>query len=371
MTIRNRNEPLLVQCPCLPDRKLLDHYIDQIYDAKWITNNGQLVQRLEKELTDFLDVPYLVLTANGTSALQLALKLYDIDQEVITTPFTFAATGQAIKWVGAEPVFADIDKKSLCLSPKAVAKKITKRTQAILPVNVYGRTAHNQEFESLAKTHKLKLIFDGAQSFSPPSLHQRLALTSGDATALSFHATKIFNTIEGGALILKSEDDYKKAKSLINFGFRVGLPSENGTNAKMNEFEAAFGLANLETINKQIEIRKHLTEEYKQQLADVEASGKIRLIKSPNYAYLPIQFSDEATLLSIDKALQEQNIFGRRYFHPLQPGCEPSSVPKARAISNQAYCLPLHGNMSVADTHEIALILKAALASPSVSSLAL
>lgn len=368
MTQKSRTEPLLVQCPSLPDRELLNSYIDRIYKAKWITNNGQLVQELEKTLSDFLDVPFLVLTANGTSALQLALKLYNIDQEVITTPFTFAATGQAIDWVGAKAVFADIDSNSLCLSPKSVAKKITKHTQAILPVNVYGRTAHNQEFENLAKQHQLKLIYDGAQSFSAPSLHQKLALSSGDATALSFHATKIFNTIEGGALILKSERDYKKAKSLINFGFAEGLPSATGTNAKMNEFEAAFGLANLTAVNKQIQIRKTLTKEYFKQLKDIDERQKIRIIKSPNYAYMPIQFADEASLFKADEILKQHNIFGRRYFHPLQPGCDPLTLPIANSVSSRAYCLPLHGNMTIQDVKEIALLLKHALQSSGFAS---
>lgn len=356
-----RTEPLLVQCPCLPDRELLNFYIDRIYKAKWITNNGQLVQELEQALSEFLDVPYLVLTANGTSALQLALKLYDIDQEVITTPFTFAATGQAIDWVGAKAIFADIDNKSLCLSPSSVAEKITEKTQAILPVNVYGRTAHNQEFENLAKQHGLKLIYDGAQSFGAPSLHQKLALNSGDATALSFHATKIFNTIEGGALILKSEQDYIKAKSMINFGFAAGMPAATGTNAKMNEFEAAFGLANLQTVNAQIKKRKSLTEEYKKQLRELESSQVIRVIKSPNYAYMPIQFSDEAFLFKADELLQQQNIFGRRYFHPLQPGCDPLVLPIANSVSNKAFCLPLHGDMNKEDVKEICKVIHLAI----------
>ncbi|GAB1620165.1 DegT/DnrJ/EryC1/StrS family aminotransferase [Agarivorans albus] len=356
-----RTEPLLVQCPSLPDREVLNSYIDKVYEAKWITNNGQLVQELEQSLTEFLDVPYLVLTSNGTAALQLALKLYDIEKEVVTTPFTFAATGQAINWVGAKAVFADIDSKSLCLSPSSVADQITTKTQAILPVNVYGRTAHNQEFENLARKHNLKLIYDGAQSFAAPSLHQKLALNSGDATALSFHATKVFNTIEGGALILKSKEDYLKAKALINFGFSAGLPGKVGTNAKMNELEAAFGLANLKDIEYQLTTRKALTEEYLSRLAELEKLKLIRVIKSPNFSYMPVLFRDEATLLSVDKLLKQHNIFGRRYFHPLQPGCELESTAVAQAISSTAFCLPLHTNMTIKCVNEVVEIIKQAL----------
>ncbi|RKF19646.1 DegT/DnrJ/EryC1/StrS family aminotransferase [Alginatibacterium sediminis] len=349
MNSKIREKALLVQSPSLPDREVLNGYIDEIYKSRWLTNNGHLVQELEKKLTGYLDVPYLVLTANGTSALQLALKLFNIDKEVITTPFTFAATGQAIEWVGAKPVFADIDKRSLCLCPKQVSNKISPHTQAILPVNVYGRTAHNTELEELARRHNLKLIYDGAQSFGPPSLHQKTALTSGDATALSFHATKIFNTVEGGALILKSEEDYLKAQSLINFGYQDGKPGHVGTNAKMNEIEAAFGLANLEHINKEIVYRKLLTEAYKDQLADFSNSNLLKLTKSPNYAYFPLQFIDEQMLLKVDQALKVQNVFGRRYFYPLQPGSVADDLPVASRVARNSYCLPLHCNMTKDD----------------------
>ncbi|MGY5449737.1 DegT/DnrJ/EryC1/StrS family aminotransferase [Agarivorans sp. MS3-6] len=358
MTSKIRTEPLLVQCPSLPDRDILNQYIDRIYQAKWITNNGQLVQELERELTTYLDVPYLVLTANGTTALQLALKLFNVEQEVITTPFTFAATGQAINWIGAKPVFADIDSKSLCLSPQSVAEKITDKTQAILPVNVYGRTAHHEEFEELAKQHNLKLIYDGAQSFSTPSLHQKLALNSGDATILSFHATKIFNTIEGGALILNNESDYLQAKAMTNFGFSDGFPAEVGTNAKMNELEAAFGLANLHKVDLEIAKRKELTTAYLEKLG---AMTELNLVSSPNYSYMPVIFDSEMTLLSVAESLAESNIFGRRYFHPLQIGSDPKLLPTASSISQRIYCLPLHNNMDIDDVTTICTLIEQAV----------
>lgn len=353
--------PLLVQRPSLPSRKKLDGYIDQIYESKWVTNFGSLVKTLEDNLRHYLKVPYFVLTSSGTSSLQLALKLYNIEKEVITSPFTFAATGQAINWVGATPVYADINPHSLALCPLSCEQRLSKDSQAIMPVNIYGNSHHNEELNKLATNNNLKVIYDAAQSFGPPSPMQRRALLNGDAACLSFHATKIFSCVEGGGLILHEESEYKAARAMSNFGFSADGPGLLGTNAKMNEFEAAFGLASLDDVVTNISYRESLTRIYQSLLSNEAESGLVRIIDSYNFTYLPIMFDSERTLLRVDKALKRSNIFGRRYFHPLQPGCDTSSVPIALDSSERIYCLPLHSFMENEDVEEVCAIVKASI----------
>lgn len=357
MIIR-REKPLYVHSPIYPDRAILDQYIDRIYDSGWLTNNGPLVGELESALARYLDVPFLVLTSNGTVALQLALKASCLPGEVITTPFTFPATGQAVTWCGYRARFADIDPGSLNLDPAQLSRHMGPETRAILPVNVYGTTHHTEELEHFAEQHGLKLIFDSAHCFGPGSATQKLALLSGTAATLSFHATKIFNTIEGGAVVTRDPELYKKAKALTNFGMTNGVPSASGTNAKMNEFEAAFGLANLATIDGHLAKRQLVTEWYQRELKPLADAGDLRIINSANYSYMPILFRNHQEIEPFEQSLAIRNIFGRRYFRPLQPGCEPELLPVASDAAERIYCLPMHSNVQEQDVVEICRILQ-------------
>ena len=353
-----RDKPLYVHSPIYPRRELLDEYIDRIYSSGWLTNNGPLVDELETALARYLDVPFLVLTANGTAALQIALKASAPVGEVITTPFTFPATGQAITWCGNGVSFADIDPDTLSLDPAQVARQIHPGTTAILPVNLYGTAHHTSEMEALARRHGLPLIYDSAHCFGPPTPAQKKALLAGNAAVLSFHATKIFNTVEGGAVITRDENLYRRAKAMINFGMVDGVPSPLGTNAKMNELEAAFGLANLEDLDSHLQRRRAVSALYRRELRPLVDAGHIRIIPSANDSYLPVRFHDPDQVTPFDASLARVDIFGRRYFHPLQPGCDTSRVPIAREVTRRIYCLPLHSHVAREDVQEICGILQ-------------
>lgn len=356
-----RNKPLYVHSPIYPRRELLDEYIDGIYRSGWLTNNGPLVDELETALARYLDVPFLVLTANGTSALQIALKANCAAGEVITTPFTFPATGQAITWCGNGIRFADIDPDTLSLDPDQVVRQIHSRTSAIMPVNLYGTAHHTGDLESLARQHEVPLIFDSAHCFGPPTPAQKKALLSGTAAVLSFHATKIFNTVEGGAIVTRDEDLYRRAKAMINFGMVEGQPSLVGTNAKMNELEAAFGLANLTDLDTHLQRRQEGTAWYRQGLESLIEAGDIRVIPSANDSYMPLLFRDPDQVEPFNAALAAVSIFGRRYFHPLQPGCDVSRLPIAREVTRRIYCLPLHSHLEQEDVTEICDLLASTL----------
>ena len=232
----------------LPDRKKLTQYIDQIYENGWLTNNGPLLQKLENRLASYLGVKNLILVANGSLALQLAYKALDLRGEVVTTPFSFAATTSTLAWEGLEPKFADIDKRSFNIDPKNIEKIITDKTTAIVPVHVFGNPCEVELISDLAKKYNLKVVYDAAHAFGVTYKGQSV-LKYGDISTLSFHATKIFHTIEGGAVITENDEIAKKIRSLINFGITGPDKIEGiGTNAKMNEFEAAMGHCVLDEI---------------------------------------------------------------------------------------------------------------------------
>ena len=257
---------ITVTKPDLPPLEEYVYYLKRIWATKWITNNGEFVQSLQEKLKEHLNVENLALVNNGTFALQLALRAYDLKGEVITTPFTFAATTNVILWEGLTPVFADVDPKTFNIDPEAVEKKITRNTCAILAVNVYGNPCYVEKLQEISDRHNLRLIYDAAHSFGVEYKHQSV-LSFGDVSTLSFHATKIFTTIEGGAIVCKDKDIFEKIQLLRNHGIKseeqVVLP---GTNAKMDEFHAAVGLCNLKRVNQNIQRRKELYQRYTHKL---------------------------------------------------------------------------------------------------------
>lgn len=332
--------------PYLPDRTKLNKYIDQIYDSVWLTNNGPLVQELTTRLEKYLGVSNLLLVSNGTSALQIAYKVLGVTGQAITTPFSFVATTSSLVWEGIEPVFVDIDPESLCIDPSKIEDAITAETTAIVPVHVFGNACEVEEIESIAKKHDLKTIYDGAHAFGVNYRGESL-LSCGDATTLSFHATKLFHTIEGGAIIFKNKEDYERAKLMINFGIN-GSDSiaELGINAKMNEFQAAMGLCVLDEMDTILEERTNIWQHYQQSLQEHLQLIHFNPHASNNYSYFPVVFDNEEMLLKIKAALNKQGINPRRYFYPsldtldYLPPHDQNIV--SRDIASRILCLPIY-----------------------------
>lgn len=355
--------------PYLPSREKLNEYIDGIYEREWLTNNGPLVQELTKRLEDYLGVENLLLVSNGTLALQIAYRALGIHEpvdgksaEAITTPFTFVATASSLKWEGIKPVFADIDPDTWCLAPENIEAQITPQTRAVVPVHVFGNACDVEAIDSIAKKHNLKVIYDAAHAFGVDYKGNSL-LNYGDAATLSFHATKLFHTGEGGAIIFKRKEDLERAKQLISFGI-VAPDSidELGINAKMNEIQAAMGLCVLDEMEKNNNARKIVWDTYEQAL-----SGHLTLQKRDssvkyNNAYFPVVFKDEKETIQIFSSLRDNNIIARRYFYPsldsvnyLDNGAYQSV---SQNIASRIICLPLYSSLSSAEQNKVISILR-------------
>lgn len=335
----------------LPSREKFKDYVDQIFDSGWLTNNGTLVNTLQQRLEHFLGVRNLLLVSSGTLALQIAYKLLKLKGEVITTPFSFVATTSSLAWEGIRPVFADIDQNTLCLDPNEVEKRLTAQTTAIVATHVYGNCCDIESLEKIAKKHHLKLIFDAAHSFHV-NYKGKSVFSFGDVSIASFHSTKIFHTIEGGALIIRDDALYKEAERMINFGF-AGYEriSGLGINGKMNEFEAAMGLCVLDEFDKIITLRKQKYEYYLEQLKDVKGVKfpTQNALSNNNYGYFPIIFPTTEIMLSVMDALKEKQINPRRYFYPsldeLPYISEKFDVPISRDISSRIICIPIYESL--------------------------
>jgi len=333
----------------LPNKEKYKHYIDEIYENGWLTNNGPLVQRLEKRLAKYLGVKNIVLVSNGTVALEIAYRTLGLKGFVITTPFSFVATTSSLVTNQLLPIFADIDPNSFNLDPKNIEKLITPNTSAILPVHVFGNACEVEEIEQIAKKHDLKVIYDAAHAFDVKYKDQSL-LNYGDISTLSFHATKLFHSIEGGALIINDDELVQKARYLINFGIKNAeeIP-ELGTNAKMNEFEAAMGLCVLDDIEEIKQKRKDILENYRSELKDLVQFQEQNENATKNYSYFPVLFENEAQLLKVQKALNDKQIFPRRYFYPSLDTLEyiePKQECKtSRDISRRILCLPIYAEL--------------------------
>ena len=366
------NEKILVTQPVMPPLEEFIPLLQDIWDSKWLTNNGKYHQQFEKALAEFLGVKYVSLFSNGTLALISALQVLRITGEVITTPYSFVATTHALHWNGIKPVFADIDPVTLNIDPRKIEAAITPKTTAIMPVHVYGNPCDVNAIKEIADTYGLKVIYDAAHAFNV-DINGNSILNFGDMSVLSFHATKVFNTIEGGAIICNDEATKKRIDYLKNFGFagetKVIAP---GINAKMNELQAAYGLLQLNHVNEAIENRKQIADLYRELLKDVKGishQNDIEGVKH-NHAYFPIFVDHKQYSLTRDELyekLQQNNIYGRRYFYPLisqfptysgLPSASAENLPKAEHVTKQVICLPIYPELSLDSVTSICNIIK-------------
>ena len=354
---------ITVTSPLLPNLDDFTAELQKIWNSKWITNNGSFHQQLEKELAAYLKVPYISLFTNGTLPLLTALQALRITGEVITTPYSFVATTHSIWWNGCKPVFVDIDPATGNLDPDKIEAAITPKTTAIMPVHVYGKPCDTERIQEIADRYGLKVIYDAAHAFGV-EVNGKSILTAGDMSTLSFHATKVYNTIEGGALVMHDEKTKKRIDDLKNFGFHdevtVVAP---GINSKMDEMRSAYGLLNLRQVDAAIEARHQVAVKYREDLRGVE--GITFFDDMPgvkhNYSYFPI-FIDAAkygmTRDELYFKMKEQNVLGRRYFYPListfstYRGLEtanPANLPEAHKMADSVICLPMHHALSEED----------------------
>lgn len=343
----------------LPNKKKYQAYVNDIYDRGSLTNNGILVQELEKRLADYLGVKHLICVANGSLALQLAYKALDLKGEVITTPFSFAATVSTIVWEGLSPIFADINSSSFNMAPSNIQPLITKKTSAVVPVHVYGNPCDVEEIKIIAEQNNLKVIYDAAHAFNVTYKDQNI-LNYGNISTLSFHATKIFHSIEGGAIVTDHDHLAEKIRAQINFGIGYSRNFELvGTNAKMNEFEAAMGLCVLDEIELIMSHRKEIYTTYEESLRGLVSFQSWNNHSINNYAYAPILFNSEEELLRVNTALERKNIFARRYFYPsldrLNYLKNKQILSKSRDISERILCLPIYSDLRA---HEQKVILE-------------
>ncbi|WP_238884656.1 DegT/DnrJ/EryC1/StrS aminotransferase family protein [Clostridium sp. YIM B02551] len=345
----------------LPKKENYFKYVDKIYENGWLTNNGPLLQEFESRLKDFLGVKNILLVSNGTLALQIAYKALELKGEVLTTPFTFVATTSSIVWEGLTPKFIDINPKTLNIDEEKIEEYISKDTCAIVPVHVFGNPANVRKIDSIAKKHNIKVIYDAAHAFDV-KLNNQSILNFGDISTLSFHSTKIFHSIEGGALIINDDEIYKKAKRLINFGMiDKEKIAEVGINAKMNEFQAAMGLCVLDEYEQIVENRKKVYEYYKNKLkADIEYPIIDKDI-SWNYSYFPVIFRNEKITLNIINELNKLEIFPRRYFYPsletLNYVEKFNNIIHSTDISKRILCLPFYDSLSFDELDKIISII--------------
>lgn len=345
----------------LPNKEKLKVYIDQIYDSGWLTNRGSLLLELEKRLAAYLGVKHLILVANGSLALQVAYKALNLTGEVITTPFSFAATTNTLVWEGLSPVFADIDPYSFNLNPTNIEPLITTKTSAIVPVHVFGNPCEVEAIQTIATKHNLKVIYDAAHAFGVQYKGQSI-LNYGDISTLSFHATKLFHTIEGGAIITQNDELAHKARLLINFGITSPTTIESiGTNAKMNEFEAAMGLCILDEIETIRAGREQVWQAYQAALQGKVDFQQWSEHSKNNHAYAPVLFKNETELLKVEARLQENDVIPRRYFYPSLDTLdylESKQICKyARDISSRVLCLPMFPNLEKDSQDKICEIL--------------
>ena len=364
---------ITVTSPLLPNLDDFYEMLKEIWKSKWITNNGDFHKQLETELASYLKVPFLSLFTNGTLPLITALQAMRISGEVITTPYSFVATTHALWWNGITPVFVDIDPQTCNIDPNKIEAAITSRTSAIMPVHCYGRPCDTRAIQDIADKYGLKVIYDAAHAFGV-EVDGSSILNEGDMSTLSFHATKVYNTIEGGALICHDAKTKQRIDYLKNFGFAgettVVAP---GINSKMDEIRAAYGFLNLRQVDSAIEARHQVAIKYREALKDVYGITFFDDIEGVrhNYSYFPIFVDEEKYGMSRDDLyfkMRDANVYGRRYFYPLIStfstyrglhSSNPDNLPVATRIANQVICLPMHHALSDEDIQRtIDLIVK-------------
>lgn len=359
----NQNKILVTQSS-MPS---LEEYVEEIkpiFESKWLTNMGPKHNELQSKLEEYLKVKHMNLFTNGHMALYTAIKSLKLEGEVITTPFTFVSTTHAITQNGLTPVFCDIEQDTYTMDVSKIESLITDKTCAIVPVHVYGNVCNVEEIEKIAKKHNLKVIYDAAHAFGVKYKNIGIA-NFGDMSMFSFHATKVFNTIEGGGVVYKEERLEEKLNSLKNFGL-TGKETVNevAMNAKMNEFQAAMGLCNLRHVDEEISKRKKVVEEYRKRLSNIKGIklSKIQENVQSNYAYFPVVFEDDfgKTRDEIMNELAKNNIFARKYFYPLTSDFEcysntyaSNETPVAKYISDRVLTLPLYADLPLEDVNRI------------------
>lgn len=355
--------------PYLPSREKLNQYIDGIYERNWLTNNGPLAQQLTERLEKYLGVENLLLVSNGTLALQIAYRALGIthsDQskiaEAITTPFTFIATASSLKWEGIEPIFSDIDADTWCLDPAKIEDKITSNTKAIVPVHVFGNACNVEAIETIAQKLNLKVIYDAAHAFGV-TFKDKSLLSYGDAATLSFHATKLFHSIEGGAIVFKNKSDLERAKRIINFGISGSDSIEEvGINAKMNEFQAAMGLCVLDELENNLTSRAEVWNTYAEALGSHYQLQKLHPEIQYNYAYFPIVFDTNEKATQVLNVLKEYDVIARRYFFPSLDTIEYFQLrtyqPISKDIASRILCLPLYIGITTSQQQHIIKLIK-------------
>jgi dTDP-4-amino-4,6-dideoxygalactose transaminase len=346
----------------LPNKENYKSYVDEIFDSGWLTNNGPLLQKLEQRLAEYLGVKNLILVANGSLALQLAYKALDLKGEVITTPFSFVATTSTLAWEGLKPVFADINVDTFNLDPNNVEPLINKNTSAIVPVHVFGNPCEVEVIKTIADKHKLRVIYDAAHAFGIKYKGQSV-LNYGDVSTVSFHATKLFHTIEGGSVITQDDELAKKIRLLINFGITSPATIGSvGTNAKMNESEAAMGLCILDEIENIKQQRSEIWQEYAQKLPGLVKFQQWNTHSKNNHAYAPVLFESEVQLLKVEAKLKENQILPRRYFYPSLDTLDylqnNQTCLVSRDIASRVLCLPIYPGMEHVDIHNILRVFK-------------
>ena len=363
----NTKQPIYVTQPALPDLQEFIPYLEQIWKNKVLTNNGPFHKQLEKELAEFLGVPFISLFANGTLALVTALQVLRITGEVITTPYSFVATTHSLWWNNIKPVFVDIEPRFCNLDPEKIEAAITPRTTAILPVHVYGNPCNVERIQEIADIYGLKVIYDAAHTFGVKYNGQSIC-NYGDLSILSFHATKVFNTMEGGAVISHDAATKKRIDYLKNFGFAGETTIVmHGINSKMNEMQAALGLLQLKHYHANTQKRKEIVDTYRNGLKHIKGitvlpePGKTK----PNYAYFPVFIDENEYGISRDELyekLKQNGIYGRRYFYPLisvfsmyktLESAIPGNLKVAEMIADQVICLPIYPELSLTVVKEV------------------
>lgn len=351
--------------PFTPSLNVIHRYLEQVHDSAWLTNNGPLATELTARLEDYLGVKNLVLTANGTLALQLAYKALGIESTAVTTPFTFIATASAMKWQRLQPWFADINAKTLGLSPQSTEQALLRDKQGsgsadgIVPVHVYGNPSDVEAFDRLGREYSLPVVYDASHAFGIQYKNESI-LNWGDASTLSFHATKLFHTVEGGAVVFKDRDLYEAAKRMINFGLGGGDDiASPGINAKMSEVHAAYGLANLDCLDQILERRLAILDQYQWRLNGAVSFPTWHEQTNQNGAYAPILLENESQCHAVLDSLKHIDVTARRYFYPSlhqvaefanhgNDGCSNAQQAAPRVL-----CLPIYAALEDADIERI------------------
>ena len=351
-----KKDIITVTSPLLPNLDEFTESLKEIWESKWITNNGQFHQKLEAALAEYLKVPYVSLFTNGTLPLLTALQALRITGEVITTPYSFVATTHALWWNGIKPVFVDIDPSTGNIDPQKIEAAITPRTTAILPVHVYGKPCDTEAIQAIADKYGLKVIYDAAHAFGVEVNGESL-LNAGDMSTLSFHATKVFNTIEGGAMVMHDEKTKQRIDYLKNFGFANEVEVVGpGINSKMDEIRSAYGLLNLKQVDAAIVARQKVAVAYRDALRNVDGISFWDNMPGVrhNYSYFPIFVDAKKYGMTRDELymkMKDQGVWGRRYFYPLisefstYRGLEssrPENLPNAHMMADTVICLPMH-----------------------------